>query len=102
MPVPMICLEFALSQYAETFRQAFTLPQFQHFVTVLLGLVLAPERRNLAGLLSRVAGSHSLSALSRFFTQAPWSPEKVTEVWLRRFRQQLAPQVQAEHARQPT
>lgn len=98
MPVPIICLETTLYQYAETFRRALSTPQFQHFVTVLLGLILAPERRNLAGLLSRVAGTPSLSALSRFFSKAPWSPEKVAEGWLRRFRQQMAPQVQAEHA----
>ena len=56
MPVPIICLEATLRQYAEGFGQAFTLPQFQHFVTVLLGLVLAPERRTLTGLLGRVVG----------------------------------------------
>jgi hypothetical protein len=89
-----------LRQYAEAFRQSFTWPQFQHFVTVLLGLVLAPERRTLTGLLSRVAGVASLSALSRFFSQAPWFPEKLAQAWLRRFRQQLAPAVQAEHLRQ--
>jgi hypothetical protein len=89
-----------LHQYTETFRQAFTLPQFQHFVTVLLGLVMTPERRTLTGLLSRVAGVHSLAALSRFFSQAPWSPEKLAQAWLKRFRQQLAPEVQREHARQ--
>ncbi len=100
MPVPIICPESTLCQYAKVFRSCFSSPQFQHFVTVLLGLVLAPERRNLAGLLSRVAGSRSLSGLSRFFREAPWRPEAVAETWLRRFRQQLAPQVQAEHHRQ--
>src|SRR6266511_292048 len=100
MPIPIICLESTLRQYAEAFRQSFTWPQFQHFVTVLLGLVLAPERRTLSGLLSRVAGVAFLSALSRFFSQAPWSTEKLAQAWLRRFRQQLAPAVQAEHARQ--
>jgi hypothetical protein len=88
-----------LHQHAEAFRQSFTWPQFQHFVTVLLGLVLAPERRTLTGLLSRVAGVASLSALSRFFGQAPWCLEKLAQTWLSRFRQQLAPAVQAEHAR---
>jgi hypothetical protein len=100
MPVPIICLEAGLRQYAESFRKVFTSPQFQHLVSVLLGLVLAPERRTLTGLLSRVAGGHSLSALSRFFVQAPWSGEKVAQAWLGRFRQQMAPQVQAEQAGQ--
>ena len=95
MPVPMICLEITLRQYTEAFRQVFSRPQFQHFVTVLLGLILAPERRTLTGLRSRVAGAVSLSA----FSQAPWTPGELAQAWLRRFRQQLAPVVQAEHAR---
>ena len=98
MPIPIICLETTLRQYAESFRNTLTSPQFQHFVTVLLGLVMAPERRTLTGLLSRVAGTSSLSALSRFFSQAPWSPEKLAQGWLCRFRRQLAPAVQGEHA----
>src|SRR5918996_4643847 len=100
MPVPIICLESTLHQYAETFRLVFTLPQFRHFVTVLLGFILTPERRTLTGLLSRVAGVHSLSVLSRFFSQAPWSPQELADAWLKHFRQQLTPQVQAEHQRQ--
>ena len=100
MPVPIKCLESTLHQYAETFRQVFTLPQFRHFVTVLLGFTLTPERRTLTGLLSRVAGVRSLSVLSRFFSQAPWSPQQLAASWLQRFCQQLIPQVQAEHQRQ--
>jgi hypothetical protein len=100
MPVPIICLEITLSQYAETFRQVFTLPQFRHFVTVLLGFTLTPERRTLTGLLRRVAEVRSLSVLSRFLSQAPWSPQELAHTWLQRFRQQLIPQVQAEHQRQ--
>jgi hypothetical protein len=100
MPVPIICLETTLSQYAEAFRQVFTVPQFRHFVTVLLGFSLMPERRTLTGLLSRVAGVRSLSVLSRFFSRAPWSPQKLAYTWLEDFRQQLTPQVQAEQQRQ--
>ncbi len=100
MPVPIICLETTLSQYAEAFRQVFTVPQFRHFVTVLLGFSLTPERRTLTGLLSRVAGVRSLSVLSRFFSRAPWSPQKLAYTWLEDFRQQLTPQVQAEQQRQ--
>jgi hypothetical protein len=92
-------LELTLRQYTEAFSQVFSQPQFQHFVTVLLGLVLAPERRTLTGLRSRVAGAVSLSAFSRFFSQAPWTPGELAQTWLKRFRQQLAPMVQAEHAR---
>jgi hypothetical protein len=100
MPVPIICLESTLHQYAEAFRLVFTLPQSRHFVTVLLGFILTPERRTLTGLLSRVAGVRSLSVLSRFFSQAPWSPQQLAHAWLKRFHQQLIPQVQGEHQRQ--
>jgi hypothetical protein len=99
MPVPIICLEITLRQYAEAFHHGFTRPQFQHFITVLLGLILAPERRTLSGLRSRVAVAVSLSAFSRFFSQAPWTPGELAQTWLGRFRQQLMPAVQAEHAR---
>ena len=100
MPIPIICLETTLRQYAESFRSSFSKPQFQHLVTVLMGFMLAPERRTLTGLLSRVAQASSLSALSRFFSEAPWLHEQLAQAWLTRFRQQLAPQVQAEHQRQ--
>lgn len=100
MPIPIICLETTLRQYAESFRSSFSKPQFQHLVTVLMGFMLAPERRTLTGLLSRVAHASSLSALSRFFSEAPWLHEQLAQAWLTRFRQQLAPPVQAEHQRQ--
>lgn len=96
MPIPIICLEASLRQYADSFRGSFSSPQFQHLVTVLLGLVMTPERRTLRGLLSRVAGSGSLS---RFFSLAPWSAEEVSKGWMSRFSKQLVPQIQAEHAR---
>lgn len=100
MPVPIICLEATLRQYAQSFQKLFSKPQFEHFLTVLMGLSLTPERRSLTGLLSRVAGVCSLSALSRFFSEAPWSPQELAQAWLTGFRHQLAPQVQAKHQRQ--
>lgn len=100
MPVPIICLEASLHQYAKSFQRLFSQPQFRHFVTVLMGFILTPERRTLSGLLSRVSQASSLSALSRFFSEAPWLHEQLAQAWLTRFRHQLAPQVQAEHARQ--
>ena len=69
MPVPTICLESTFRQYVESFRSSFSLPRFEHFVSVLAGLT--PEHRTLSGLLGRVAAVGSLSALSRFMTQTP-------------------------------
>jgi len=40
MPVPMICLDDELRHNVERFREQFSKPQYQYFVTVLLGLRL--------------------------------------------------------------
>jgi hypothetical protein len=95
-----VCVGAALRQYAAAFGPVFSRPQVVHFVTVLLGLLQAPERRTLSGLRRGVAGAGSLSALSRFVATAPWSPAALAAAWQVRFRQQLVPQIQAEHARQ--
>lgn len=100
MPVPIVCLEASLRQYVDAFRKVFSRPQFEHFVTVLLGLVVAPERRTLLGFQRCVAGARSLSALSRFLAVAPWEPQELAKAWLARFRRQLLPQIQVERERQ--
>lgn len=99
MPMPIVLLEPLLRQYTESFRSVFSRPQFQHFVTVLLGLLAAPERRTLRGLLQLLVGARSLSALSRFVAEAPWNPGDLARAWVARFRQQLLPLIQAERER---
>jgi hypothetical protein len=47
MPVPIICLDEHLRQFAHRFRQELSQPQYQYFVTVLLGLMLCEGRRKL-------------------------------------------------------
>jgi hypothetical protein len=37
MPIPGICLDEALQQFAQGFRELLSKPQYQYFVTVLLG-----------------------------------------------------------------
>ncbi|MBI4497148.1 MAG: transposase [Chloroflexi bacterium] len=88
-----------LVQFAEVLRPCCTRPQWRYFVTVLLALVQCEERRTLSGLLRQVAEPVSLSVRSRFLACSPWSPAALARVWLARFQEQLAPQVQAEHAR---
>jgi len=66
------------------------------------GFIQCEERRTLRGLLRQVAGVRDLSALSRFFAQAPWSARQVAQAWLRRFRNQMIPLVEAAHAHQQT
>lgn len=100
MPVPIVCQSDALRQFAAGFAGLWTAAGALHFVTVLLGLLAAPERRTLAGLRRCVVGAGSLSALSRFCATAPWSVAALAAAWQARFREQLAPQIQAEHARQ--
>ena len=39
MPQPIICLDEEVCHFAERFRSVFSKPQYQYFVTVLLGLL---------------------------------------------------------------
>ncbi|MFQ6030352.1 MAG: transposase [Dehalococcoidia bacterium] len=99
MPIPIVLLEPLVCQYTQAFRRVFSRPQFQHFVTVLLGLLASPERRTLRGLLQPTVGTRSLSAVSRFLSAAPWIPGRLAQAWVARFRQQLLPLIQAERQR---
>src|SRR5213082_2742201 len=100
MPVPIVCLDAGVRQWMETFRTCLSKPQYQHVVTVLLGLLLCHEARTLTGLLRQVADGPSLASVSRFLAHAPWQPADLVQLWLARFRAQMAPVVQAEQERQ--
>src|SRR5579864_6221361 len=99
MPIPIVCLDARLRQWAAPFRTCLSKPQYQHFVTVLLGFILCQEGRALSGLARQSAGGPSVASLSRFLAQAPWQPVHLVRVWLSRFAQQMAPVVQAEQER---
>ena len=105
MPVPIICLDEDVRYFAERFREGFSKPQYQHFVTVLLGLMLCEGTRTLSGLLQQIADRPSLAGLSRFLSEAPWEEAAVVESWLRHFREEMQPKVaaelQREHQMQP-
>jgi hypothetical protein len=100
MPVPIVCLDAGMRQWLETFRACLSKPQYQHFVTVLLGLLLCQEAHTVTGLLRQVAGGPSLASVSRFLAHAPWQPQDLGQTWLTRFRVQMEPLVQAEQERQ--
>jgi len=100
MPVPIICLDEDVRYFAERFREMFSKPQYQYFVTVLLGLMLCEGARTLSGLLQQIAESPSLAGLSRFLSEAPWEEAAVAESWLRHFREEMQPQVAAELQRE--
>ena len=91
MPVPIICLDESLRQFAERFRQELSKPQYQYFVIVLLGLMLCEGTRTLRGLLRHIADGSSLAGLSRFLSQAPWEAAALAELWLGHFREEMQP-----------
>src|SRR5258706_5656434 len=91
MSLPMICLDVQLRQYLEVFVCCFSVLQYQHFVTVLLGLMQNEGRSTLRGLARRGMEAGSESSLSRFFSSAPWQE---------RFRERLRSLVEDEHSRQ--
>jgi len=100
MPIPIVCLDARLRQWTEPFRGCLSKPQYQHFVTVLLGFILCQEGRTLSGLTRPIAGGPSVASLSRFLARAPWQPTRLAQTWLRRFAGQMTPLVQAERERQ--
>lgn len=101
MPFPIEIMEQALGQYLGLFRDCFTNPQWQHFVTVLLGLMQCEEHRTLSALLRKVAGvGNRVDGLHRFLKSAPWNAEKLATTWWQRYSHTLGPLVAAEHARQ--
>src|SRR5690242_10612600 len=98
MRVPIVCVDERVRQYAQTFVDCFSRPQYQHFVIVLVGLLLYRGTRTVIGLLGCVAVKTSLASLSRFLSEAPWKASEVTAKCRERFEQQLAPQVAQHHA----
>lgn len=100
MPIPSICRDAQLDQFATAFRSCFSRPQAQYFVTVLLALLCCLEVRTLSALQRTVCWGRSLAGLSRWFHTAPWQPAAVAAAWATRFRTTLTPAVAAEHARQ--
>src|SRR5258706_15366109 len=93
MPLPIICAHEALCQFVSDFADGLSKPQRKYFVTVLFALLLCEERKTLTALLRRVLDARSLSGLSRFFSNAPWSEEQVAQVWRKRFDKQVRPLV---------
>lgn len=95
MPQPIVCLEERLRQYLEHWRAQFSRPQFEHFVTVLLALLVGTQGPTLLQLKRSVAGSKSLASLSRFLAQAPWNLEAVEQVSWKLFVHRQTAHVQA-------
>lgn len=100
MRLPSICLDDQLAKYLEQFRSCFSKPQYQYFVTILLGLLLCQSGFTLTGILRQVSGDRTLSGTSRFLSQAPWSTAEICQQWQTAFQAEMIAMVKAEHARQ--
>jgi hypothetical protein len=99
MRLPIVCLDQRLRHFLATFQCCFSQPQYQYFVTILLGLILCQSSQTLSGLLRQASQTVTLSGTSRFMAKAPWSADELGQTWQRQFRQELASLVAAEHAR---
>lgn len=100
MRLPSICLDGQLANYLDQFRSCFSKPQYKYFVTILLGLLLCQSSHTLSGILRQVTARATLSGVSRFLSQAPWSIKDLCRQGQTAFHAEMIPVVQAEHARQ--
>lgn len=89
MPHPIVCQDERLRQYLQNFRGLFSRPQSEHFVTVIVSLLMSQEGHTLSHLHQAVAGKKSLSSVSRFFGQAPWDHQQVNQQNFARFCQEM-------------
>src|SRR5258705_2837934 len=96
MPHPIVCLDERLRKYLHTFDALFSRPQFEHFVTVLVALLMSLEGHTLSQLHRAVAGKKSLSSISRFLSQAPWSHQAVINCNFSRFCRIMQPKIEQE------
>jgi len=96
MPHPIVCQDERLRQYLQSFQALFSRPQYEHFVTVLIGLLLSGEGHTLSHLHRAVSGKKSLSSLSRFLSEAPWSHHSVNQCNFSRFCRDMQPKIDKE------
>jgi len=87
---PVIVQEPSLHPFSAALVRVFRLPPWKYFVTVLVGLLHCDDSRTLSGVLRQVAWAMTLSGLSRFLSEAPWSVAALTCARQRRCNQQVA------------
>src|SRR2546423_6197855 len=85
MPHPIVCQDERLRQYLQSFQALFSRPQYEHFVTVLMALLLSLEGYTLSHLKHTIAGIKRLSSLSRFLSSSPWNNQLVIQYNYTRF-----------------
>ena len=89
-----------LRQFTRSLAGVFSLPQWKYFVIVLLGLLHGDAAHTLSGMLRQVAISATVSGLSRFLQQAPWSVAALTAARELHFKAQMGADVAEAHAQQ--
>jgi len=72
----------------------FSCPQFEHFVTVLVALLMSLEGHTLSHLHRAVSGMKSIASVSRFLAQAPWDHRLVNQYNFSRFCRIMQPQIE--------
>jgi hypothetical protein len=93
---PIVCQNERLRQYLQSFQALFSRPQYEHFVTVLMGLLLCGERYTLSHIKHAVAVEKSLSSLSRFLAKAPWNHQFVIQYNFSRFCRMMQLRIEQE------
>src|SRR2546430_17392134 len=96
MPHPIVCQDERLRQYLQSFQALFSRPQYEHFVTVLMGQLLSEAGHTLSHLHRAVSGKKSVSSLSRFLSDSPWSHRFVIQHNFSRFCKEMQPKIDAE------
>jgi hypothetical protein len=96
MPQPIVCQDERLRQYLQSFSALFSRPQYEHFVTVLMGLLVGKEGYTLSHLKDAIAGGKSLSSLSRFLAISPWDHQLVAKYNFSRFCREMQPKIERE------
>jgi DDE superfamily endonuclease len=99
MPHPIVCQDERLHQYLQYFQALFSRPQYKHFVTVLMGMLLGEAGHTLSHVHHAVSGAKSVSSLSRFFSEAPWNHQYVNQYSFSRFCDLMQAKIEAERQR---
>jgi hypothetical protein len=89
-----------LRQYLHSFQAHFSRPQYKHFVTVLMGLLLSEAGHTLSHIHRAVSGKKSLASLSRFLSESTWNHRHVIEHNFSRFCRVMQPKIEKERQKE--
>jgi hypothetical protein len=96
MPHPIVCQDERLLQYLQSFQALFSRPQYAHFVTVLMALLLSLEGYTLSHLKHAISDIKSLSSLSHFLSSSSWNYQLVMQYNYTRFYRIMQPRIEQE------